>query len=85
MFTLFFLWLAAGGLAQQQRSFTSVCVDPSISIVSADELTEHGRLAVKLLTWGQVKEFCLFVFILYSHNDKFYSITISGQQMDLVN
>ena len=86
MFTLFFLWLAAGVLGQQQRSFTSVCVDPSLSIVSADELTEHGRLAVKLLTWGQVKEFCLYVFILNNlHYDKFYSITISGQQMDLVN
>ena len=52
------MWLAAGILAQ--RSFTSACLDPDLSIVSADEITVYNRLAVNMLTRTQVEEFGTF-------------------------
>ena len=63
MLTLYYflslqLWLAARILAQ--RSFTSACLDPDLSIVSADEITVYNRLAVNVLTRTQVEEFGTF-------------------------
>ena len=52
------LWLAAGSLAQ--RSFTSACVDPDLSILSADEITVYNRLAVNILTRTEVEKWGTF-------------------------
>ena len=53
MLTLYYslslqLLLTAG--IQALRSFTSACLDPDLSIVSADEITVYNRLAVNVLT-----------------------------------
>ena len=52
------LWLAAGSLAQ--RSFTSACVDPDLSILSADEITVYNRLAVNILTRTEAEKWGTF-------------------------
>ena len=63
MLTLYYslslqLLLTAG--IQALRSFTSACLDPDLSIVSADEITVYNRLAVNMLTRTQVEEFGTF-------------------------